>query len=92
MRSRLPVSTMIPSTTMSAPPMAFTAYQRSRIHFDADSVWSHLSLYHTLGRVQSWVFGFLDFSDVQTSAGILIVLTVASLVILARRVAAPMRA
>lgn len=53
--------------------------------------WSHCSLYHTLGRVQSWIFGFRSFSDVQYAAVILIIITVVSLIILSRRVTAPMR-
>ena len=56
-----------------------------------DSIWSHFSLYHTLGRVQSWVFGFLEFNDIRGSAFILIVITVVSLGILLRNVVAPMR-
>jgi hypothetical protein len=53
--------------------------------------WSYLSLYHTLGRVQTWVFGFGEFRDVVTAAVVLTVLTSVSLTILVRRVAAPMR-
>ena len=60
--------------------------------FSGESVWSLLSLYHTLGRVQSWIFGFLEFGDVVGSAIVLVLLTVCSLAILTRRVAAPMRA
>jgi ABC-type transport system involved in multi-copper enzyme maturation permease subunit len=56
------------------------------------SAWSHLSLYHTLGQVQSWVFGFAEFRDVRTYAGLLLVITALSLVILYRRVTAPLRA
>jgi hypothetical protein len=56
-----------------------------------ESKWTHLSLYHTLGRVQRWVFGFADFSDVLISTLILIVVTVVSLAVLYRRISAPMR-
>ena len=56
-----------------------------------ESAWTHLSLYHTLGRVQRWVFGFADFSDVLISTLILIVMTVLSLAVLYRRISAPMR-
>jgi ABC-2 type transport system permease protein len=56
------------------------------------TTWQHLSLYHTLGQVQSWVFGFASFRDSQTSAVILLAITFVSLVILMRRIAAPMRA
>jgi ABC-type transport system involved in multi-copper enzyme maturation permease subunit len=62
------------------------------VPFNQESVWSHVSLYHTLGRVQSWVFGFAEFAEVRTSAIILCVVTIVSLVILLRRVVAPMRA
>lgn len=56
-----------------------------------NSPWTHLSLYHTLGRVQRWVFGFANFSDVTVSLLILIAVTVVSLAILVRRISAPMR-
>lgn len=60
--------------------------------FSGDSYWSMMSLYHTLGRVQSWIFGFLDFRDVIGSAIVLTLVTVVSMAILMRRVVAPMRA
>ena len=53
--------------------------------------WLHFSLYHTLGQVQNWIFGFADFQDVEIAAGILIVVTAVSLIILFNRVSAPMR-
>jgi ABC-type transport system involved in multi-copper enzyme maturation permease subunit len=53
--------------------------------------WSHLSLYHTLGQVQRWVFGFANFRASQTSAALLVVITLVSLAITMRRIAAPMR-
>lgn len=56
-----------------------------------ESAWTHLSLYHTLGRVQSWVFGFSKLEDVSVSLMILIAITVISLVVLFRRISAPMR-
>lgn len=55
------------------------------------SSWTHVSLYHTLGRVQSWIFGFAEFRDVSVSAVILIAVTVIALAILLRRISAPMR-
>ena len=55
------------------------------------SAWTHVSLYHTLGRVQSWVFGFADFREVMVSSVILIVVTVIALAVLLRRISAPMR-
>ena len=58
----------------------------------SDSNWSLVSLYHTLGFVQSWTFGFVEFRDVYGSVIVLILLTIVSLVILMRRVVAPMRA
>jgi ABC-type transport system involved in multi-copper enzyme maturation permease subunit len=54
--------------------------------------WDHLSLYHTLGQVETWVFGFTPLSEIWTSAIILCAITVVSLVVLFRNVAAPMRA
>lgn len=53
--------------------------------------WEYVSLYHTLGRVQSWVFGFAKFSEVRWSALVLLLITTGSLIVLFRRVAAPMR-
>ncbi len=55
------------------------------------SSWTHVSLYHTLGRVQSWVFGFADFREVLLSTVILVAVTVIALAILLRRISAPMR-
>ncbi len=55
------------------------------------SGWSHVSLYHTLGQVQSWVFGFAEFADVRTHAVLLLAITCISWAVLLRRVAAPMR-
>ena len=54
--------------------------------------WTYLSLYHTLGKVQSWAFGFSDFESIRLSAYILIGITLLSLAILLRRVAAPLKA
>jgi ABC-2 type transport system permease protein len=56
-----------------------------------ESAWAHLSLYHTLGKVQSWVFGFAKFRDVRASIAILIGLTTVSLAVLFYRISAPMR-
>ena len=60
--------------------------------FSDESPWIYCSLYHTLGRVQSWVFGFADFQQIQWSALLLVALTCISLFVLFRRVDAPMRA
>lgn len=54
--------------------------------------WANFSLYHLLGRVQSWVFGFNDFSEIASSFVLWTIVTVVTLVVLFRRVAAPMRA
>ena len=68
------------------------AAARGTLPFGSSSVWAHFSLYHTLGRVQSWVFGFAEFQDVRISSLILVVLTIVSLWVLLRRVAAPLSA
>ena len=49
------------------------------------------SLYHSMGRVQHWVFGLEDFSAVSAAAIELAAITVVSLVVLFRRVSSPMR-
>jgi len=54
--------------------------------------WSLLSIYNTLGDVQSWIFGFRSFSDVWPAFTLLAVITVVSFLVLHRRVAAPLRA
>lgn len=54
--------------------------------------WSLISLYHTLGEVQVWVFGLQpDFTKVLPSIVLLTVITVMSWSILMRRVTAPLR-
>ena len=54
--------------------------------------WSPLSLYNNLGDVQSWVFGFCNFSDIWPAFTVLVAITVVSFMVLYRRVAAPLRA
>jgi ABC-type transport system involved in multi-copper enzyme maturation permease subunit len=54
--------------------------------------WSPVSLYHALGQVQGWVFGFASFDQVKYSALTLGAITVISTMILFRRISAPMRA
>ena len=54
--------------------------------------WSFLSLHTTLGRVQSWVFGFETIDQVWPALLVLVFITVFSLVVLFRRVSAPIRA
>lgn len=56
-----------------------------------ESRWTHLSLYHTLGRVQRWMFGFAEFKDVMVSTAILVALTLTSLAVTYYRISAPMR-
>lgn len=57
-----------------------------------DSQWSLLSLYHTLGRVQSWIFGVeKNFSDVAPSITVLILVTGGATTLLMQRISSPMR-
>jgi hypothetical protein len=56
-----------------------------------ESPWTHLSLYHTLGRVQRWIFGFSKFEDVMWSMAILVAVTLVSLGTVYHRISAPMR-
>ena len=56
-----------------------------------ESAWTHLSLHHTLGRVQGWIFGFGNFSDAIIPVLILVALTGVAIAILYRRISAPMR-
>jgi hypothetical protein len=74
---------------------AFHTQQQFRRHHEVlappESAWTYLSLYHTLGRVQHWVFGFSTLQDAMTSMAILVVITVVSLSVLFYRISAPMR-
>ena len=54
--------------------------------------WSPLSIYNNLGDVQSWVFGFREFSQIWPAFTVLTAITVFSFLVLYRRVAAPLRA
>jgi len=54
--------------------------------------WSPLSIYNNLGDVQSWIFGFCNFSDIWPAFTVLAVITIVSFLVLHRRVAAPLRA
>lgn len=57
-----------------------------RSAFDAPSRWTFVSLYHTLGEVQTWVFGFDVESDrLRNGAIILGVATVLSICVIFRR-------
>ena len=53
--------------------------------------WSVLSLYNNLGGVQSWIFGFADLGDVWPGMVALAAITVFSLVLMYRRISAPIR-
>jgi ABC-2 type transport system permease protein len=54
--------------------------------------WSAFSLYHTLGKVQNWVFGFkTDPATLFRAMVLLAGLTVGSWMVLFRRVSSPMR-
>lgn len=53
--------------------------------------WSVLSLYNDLGDIQSWAFGFSSLSEVWPGIVALTILTILSLVMLFRRVSAPIR-
>lgn len=60
--------------------------------FLIDSQWSLLSVYHTLGRVQTWIFGLeRDFNEVAASIMLLIIVTGGSLTLLFLRISSPMR-
>ncbi|TWU24483.1 ABC transporter permease [Bythopirellula polymerisocia] len=54
--------------------------------------WSPVSLYHTLGEVQSWIFGFATFEQIETAAITLVGITVLSTLVMFRRISAPLRA
>jgi hypothetical protein len=54
--------------------------------------WTLVSLYHSLGRIQSWVFGLeSDYQLVIPPVILIALLTVVCLAVLIRRVAAPLR-
>ena len=60
---------------------------------EASSRWTLVSLYHSLGRVQSWVFGLeREPARVVAPLTLLVLITVVSCAILFRRVATPLRA
>lgn len=57
-----------------------------------ESRWTLVSLYHSLGKVQTWVFGLeTDLSSVVAPITMLAVLTVGSLIVLLRQISAPLR-
>jgi len=57
-----------------------------------ESRWTLISLYHSLGRVQTWVFGLEpNFANVIAPVTLLTLLTFISLAVLLRRISAPLR-
>jgi ABC-type transport system involved in multi-copper enzyme maturation permease subunit len=75
--------------------VVMTGIEMERMNSDAPEVlekWSTVSLYHSLGQVQRWVFDFATFDQVKHAAAILATITVISTVILFRRISAPLRA
>jgi hypothetical protein len=84
--------------TFNASRRAFEAQQRAQRFGEPmpeieikESPWTHLSLYHTLGRVQRWVFGFSKFEEIIMPMIILSGITLISLGITYYRISAPMR-
>ena len=76
-----------------------TAIQLREAPFDPEVLnsslvrnWSVLSLYNNLGDIQSWIFGFAKFSDVWRGVLSLVAISLISMIILYRRVSAPIRA
>jgi ABC-2 type transport system permease protein len=66
-------------------------FRQRRAAVVPQSAWTNLSLYHTSGKVQSWVFGFAQLKDVYLSMIILSGLTIVSFAVLYYRISAPMR-
>ena len=57
-----------------------------------DSHWTLLSPYHTLGKLQTWIFGMeAEFTKIFPSALAVFVVTLVALAVLFRRVTAPLR-
>jgi ABC-type transport system involved in multi-copper enzyme maturation permease subunit len=77
---------------MSMTAMNETRPLRGRNPLLISNKWSLLSPYHTLGEIQTWVFGIeKDFSNVAPEAFLLSAVTLVSMAILLRKVSAPMR-
>ena len=53
--------------------------------------WSPLSLYNNLGVVQSWIFGLSDVADAVPGMVVLALIMLVSIVVLFRKVSAPVR-
>lgn len=59
---------------------------------EAGSLWTFLSLYHTLAAAQGWIFGHgTELADAARAGAVLAGITVVSLAILYRRASAPLR-
>jgi hypothetical protein len=74
------------SIQMERPPVAPEVLNSSMV-----KNWSSLSLYNSMGSVQAWIFGFESFSAIWRAALALFAITATSLVILYRRVSAPIQ-
>jgi hypothetical protein len=81
--------TFVAATSAEA---ANSQFRSDRLAALDSSPWTHVSLYHTLGRVQRWAFGFAEWNEVLISMAILIGITLLALAVLVWRISAPMRA
>jgi hypothetical protein len=78
--------------------MGWTAYASLSMMESQESLgnptdWTLLSLYHSLGRIQAWVFGLEpDYQQVIPPIILIGMLTIVCLAVLIQRVAAPLRA
>ena len=76
--------------------VGWITYAIALTHLDAAAVdrWTVISLYHTLGKVQGWVFGLQSgtfVKQVLPAALELVGLTAVALAVLVRRISSPMR-
>ncbi len=71
---------------MQLPPVSAEVLQSNTVQN-----WSALSLYNCLGTTQAWIFGFASFSEAWRGVLALLGITLVSLVILYRRVSAPIQ-
>ena len=71
--------------------MGAEPFARSVMESESVQRFSVLSLYNNLGQVQSWIFGFATLDEIWPAAMTLVLITVASMYILFRRVSAPIR-
>lgn len=54
--------------------------------------WAPISLYHCLGIVQSWIFGFATYEQARICCWVLIGITLVATALFFRRISAPLRA